>query len=317
MSWFRKGDERSTHQYYEERLSAYLDGELSPGERSTVERHVATCQDCQWNLETLKQTVQRMRELPTVSVPRAFTIRVPAQPARVPRRRWTLPVLQGATALVAVLLLFVVGGDYLLTGYFAGSVSQSEVLKQEAPAAAVEATVPVELVTEAAIVEESLEVEDATLPPLPSEAVKEAVPAEPEEGEIRAAVTEAPESSGMGLSGFETPVKEGTDEVVRIEAEPPAATVEEPVVDTPSPQPEPTLTYQPTPEPPTSVAPTLLAEVEEAEAPDVLAPEEESRVPSWDPLVFWLGVIEIVLVAAFVLLATTTVVVMIWRRRTG
>ena len=44
-------------------------------------------------------------------VPRVFTIPVEAQPER-PVRRWRLvPVLQGATALVALLLFFVVAVD--------------------------------------------------------------------------------------------------------------------------------------------------------------------------------------------------------------
>ncbi len=339
MSWLRKSDERSKHQYYEERLSAFLDGELSPQERSAVERHVATCQDCQWNLETLRQTVQWMRELPTVAVPRAFTVRVPTQPARAPRRRWTVPVLQGATALVAVLLLFAVAGDYLLTGYLPGSVSETDMVKQEATAVAVEVTVEVESVvkaveveSEAVVVEEVLEVEEAMLVPSPSEVAKEPAPAEPEEGEIRAAVTESPESSGMGISGFETPAGEGTAEADLVGTEPAAAPVEEPVAEAPTAEPEPTLAVQPTPEPltsvaptlavqptpepPTSAAPTLVAGGGGPDASSVLAPEEEPRAPSREPLVFWLGVAEIVLVAAFFLLATTTVVVMIWYRRT-
>jgi hypothetical protein len=116
MSWVRKSNEETEHGYVEERLSAYLDGELTQQEQGIVERHLATCQDCRWNLDTLRQTVQWVQELPSVPVPRVFTIPVPAEPARAPRRRWGVPLLQGATALVALMLVFVVAGDFVLTG---------------------------------------------------------------------------------------------------------------------------------------------------------------------------------------------------------
>ena len=91
MSRFGKPDGTTKHEYYEERLSAYLDGELAPGERETVERHLTTCQACQWDLDTLQTTVQWMGELPTVPLPRVFTIPAPAQPERTPWRRCRRP----------------------------------------------------------------------------------------------------------------------------------------------------------------------------------------------------------------------------------
>jgi anti-sigma factor RsiW len=114
MSWF-KSARTTEHGYFEERISAYLDGELTPQEYKAVEHHLETCPECQWELETLRQTTQWARELPTLAVPRVFTVPVAAEPERVARRRWNLlPVLQGATALIAVLLVFAVGGDLLL-----------------------------------------------------------------------------------------------------------------------------------------------------------------------------------------------------------
>jgi anti-sigma factor RsiW len=43
MSLFRKNDSKTEHQWVEERLSAYLDGELSSRERDAVEHHLARC----------------------------------------------------------------------------------------------------------------------------------------------------------------------------------------------------------------------------------------------------------------------------------
>jgi len=111
MRWFRKRNETTEHEYVEERLSAYLDGELSQKEWAVVDRHLAACQSCQWNLATLKQTIQWTREMPAVPVPRVFTIPASAAPARRPRRNWGfVPLLQGATAIVALLLFFVMAG---------------------------------------------------------------------------------------------------------------------------------------------------------------------------------------------------------------
>ena len=46
---------KSEHQRVEERLSAYLDGELSPKEQAWVEKHLAQCADCAQNLRTLRE----------------------------------------------------------------------------------------------------------------------------------------------------------------------------------------------------------------------------------------------------------------------
>lgn len=117
MSWIRKRRDTTDHVYVTERLSAYLDGELSPQEQRAVSQHLATCQTCRWQFDSLQQTVQWTRELPTIPVPRVFTIPAPAQPVPAARqRRGWMPLLQGATALIALLLVIVVAGDVMLTG---------------------------------------------------------------------------------------------------------------------------------------------------------------------------------------------------------
>ncbi len=143
MSWFGKRNDRTEHQYVEEQLSAYLDDELSSRERRRVERHLATCRRCQWSLETLRKTVHWTMEMPTVPVPRNFT--VPVRPAVVPRaqrtrrterteRRWVAPLLQGATAVAAVLFLFSVLGEFLLSGLLPGARNQALHQTTSAPA---------------------------------------------------------------------------------------------------------------------------------------------------------------------------------------
>jgi len=138
MSWLGK-HKQTEHRHFEEQLSAYLDGELLPREQEAVEQHLATCPSCRWNLNTQRQTVQWTSELPMVRVPRTFTIPVPAQPARAARRWRLLPALQGATALVALLLFFVIAGDVMLTGFQPVGMHEAE-----PQTLAVEMTVPAE-----------------------------------------------------------------------------------------------------------------------------------------------------------------------------
>jgi anti-sigma factor RsiW len=206
MRGSRKKGRQTEHQYVEERLSAYLDGQLLPQERSIVEGHLATCESCRWDLTTLRQTVQWTRQLPTIPLPRAFTIPAPAQPRRASRRRSAfVPLLQGATAVVALLLVFVVAGDVMFTGLLPSSAPQPAAVREEAPAA-IQATMVVEAMPEAEVAVEQVVVEkEATAAdeiqemgaelasaPAPAEPLPtEALPAEPSAQEGAAAATPA------------------------------------------------------------------------------------------------------------------------------
>jgi Putative zinc-finger len=168
MGWFQKNSDTAEHGYVEDRLSAYLDGELSLQEQMAVDHHLARCQDCRCNLKTMRQTVQWTRELPAVPVPRVFTISAPAQAIRAPRpRRTVVPLLQGATALVALLLVFVVAGDVMFTGFLRAPVPQFAA-PMEQPAAKMEATLVVEVTKLVEMVVETAAVEAET-----TEVVKE------------------------------------------------------------------------------------------------------------------------------------------------
>jgi len=107
---------KSEHEWVEESLSAYLDGELSAGEKARVEKHLEECHACSEDLATLRQTVVLLKELPAVPAPRSFALR----PAAIkPQARITAPplgygLLKGATALAALLLVLLIGGDLTL-----------------------------------------------------------------------------------------------------------------------------------------------------------------------------------------------------------
>ncbi len=113
---FLRNRGKSEHEWVEQSLSAYIDGELSAKETARVEEHLQECQACAESLATLQQTVALIRELPTVPAPRSFAIR-PASvrlKARPVAPGWGYGLLKGATALATLLLVLLIGGDLAL-----------------------------------------------------------------------------------------------------------------------------------------------------------------------------------------------------------
>lgn len=51
------------HRWTQQRLSAYLDGELSDGERRRVEHHTDVCPECRRVLATLRRTLRELMGL--------------------------------------------------------------------------------------------------------------------------------------------------------------------------------------------------------------------------------------------------------------
>jgi anti-sigma factor RsiW len=342
MSRFRKSDDRSKHQYYEDRLSAYLDGELAPQEQDAVERHLATCQACKWDLDTLRATVQWTSELPTVPLPRVFTIPAPAQPERVVQRRWSfVPVLQGATALVALLLFFAVAGDFLRNGFIGGRVSEPMLVQEQAPlaveitrvvevekeveapaAAEPEAEVVVEraavetVVVEKAVTEQivvvTVQVEKEVAVPAPTPMPQATAAAQPPPGETGAT---APKEASVAA---ETPVLEGGIGG-EVPEEPPAeaATVAAEAADAAAGGgPTPTMLASPQALAlGASAEPTTIAE-EVAPAPAMPETDEGLAARTWRrPAIDWLRVIEIALALTFLLLVAATIFATIQKRR--
>lgn len=98
------------------RLSAYLDGELAPGERQAVERHLGRCPRCAARLENLGRLRGALRSLPRSVPPEDGWIRLrermgDAAPERARVRwrpatpRWWVPVAAMAALLAASLYL--------------------------------------------------------------------------------------------------------------------------------------------------------------------------------------------------------------------
>jgi hypothetical protein len=94
-------------EHVQERLSAYLDGELSTGDHAQVDAHLAGCEACARRLEALRAVDGAHRELP-VRAPAGY---FEAFPARLRRRlkpvpyehSWRLPTWTWAVAAAALL----------------------------------------------------------------------------------------------------------------------------------------------------------------------------------------------------------------------
>src|SRR5690348_10191040 len=93
-----------------ERLSAYLDGELSASERAALDAHLPGCAQCQRELAALRQTRALLRALPAPALPRDF--RLPAQLAVAPVRRrppaWARPAQAIGTIAAMIGLAFLI-----------------------------------------------------------------------------------------------------------------------------------------------------------------------------------------------------------------
>jgi hypothetical protein len=168
MSGFGKAQSKAEHRRIKEMLSVYIDGELPPGDRARVEEHLAECAECAWELETLRQTVELVGQLPKVPVPHAFTIYEAPRPRWVSlfQAKWAYTYLKGATALAAALLILVLVGDVLFLSQraapgFAPAMAPAKelaapaaaptvVAMQEAPLAPTEAPGPPEEVLDEA-----------------------------------------------------------------------------------------------------------------------------------------------------------------------
>jgi len=98
-----------------DRLSAYLDHQLSAAEKAKLEKRLAREPELKSALADLRMTVRALRTLPTVKPPRNFTLsRAQAQALQRPG---LTPVLRLATVFAALALVVVVAGDLLGSGF--------------------------------------------------------------------------------------------------------------------------------------------------------------------------------------------------------
>lgn len=114
MGWKRKTART------DELLSAYLDGELSPEERTRLEARLVADPDLRARLGAMRRTVDLVRDLPQVKAPRNFILTpdmvAPARRRPVPLRRRLAPILTFATAISALACALVLIGNLAMLG---------------------------------------------------------------------------------------------------------------------------------------------------------------------------------------------------------
>lgn len=94
-----------------ERLSEYVDDELTPGQRAALEAHLESCRDCSAVLADLRRVVSRARtleaRLPQRDLWPGIARKIGATPPAVRpiRHRWSFSLPQLAAAAVALMTL--------------------------------------------------------------------------------------------------------------------------------------------------------------------------------------------------------------------
>ncbi len=279
---------------WDELLSAYLDDELSAGERAHLEAQLATDQALQTELDALRYTVTLVRDLPPAPLPRNFilpqTMTARPQPAPLarPRRARLAPFLTAATAIVSLMFVVVLAGDLLLlsgTGRFASESANDWAMPEmaeieaplEAPAsepvaeqAAVLVTVEVEAEVVVEEAEEALDIEavpqDTPLPMLAE------IPSETEP-----TATSVAEGYAVGMSdGMSTTVPAAGGGGPTDETAPPPAPSASPAAELLA-MPSPTIVEEA--DEAQTALPTAAARAQAVEGTPTLTPMEDAALP--------------------------------------
>lgn len=96
-------------EHIEALLSAFLEGDLSPGERALVESHLADCPGCSSLLDVLRRAQEALTGFPEVEVSPGLRARLTAIPGRKKKFSWLFdfllkPSLQPVFAAAAVFM---------------------------------------------------------------------------------------------------------------------------------------------------------------------------------------------------------------------
>ncbi len=112
------------HSYVEERLSAYIDGQLTDEERGEVRKHLQECERCQASLDSLGWTIKLVKQVPAPPLPRQFTLPVP-EPKRAPAMAGWLKWGLGAASVVAASAFVILLTIDLLTPRVPGNLAMA------------------------------------------------------------------------------------------------------------------------------------------------------------------------------------------------
>lgn len=185
-----------------ERLSAYLDGELTPAEARTLKVQIEEQPHLRQELEEMRMTREVMRSVPLQTPPRNYLLtpsmvaaEKPAQAPAPRSRRMPLLLLRLATSLTAIAFVITVGVGYIQNtarpaAQLTREMSQPEVATMER----VESTVPVEM-----------EAEDGTFAESQAATPAPEATLSPQE---EMALSEVPEKGQEGMGGGAAPMPE-------------------------------------------------------------------------------------------------------------
>ena len=285
-------------------LSPYVDGEVSAAETRRVEEHAAACPACRDELDSLTATVELVRGLPDLELPRSFELtRLPEEEPRVSFGVWA-PRL--ATSVAGLLLVALLAGDVTGTLIQSGGSDEAETGVQfDAPSAptAMDAAAPApEAAPAAAAPPQASRIrmaDAAATTPTPVVAAKAAKAAAAQlDGSDEEAATPEPPSAPAAAAKSGPAGMPGPASATPAAADAPAGAMKASVP----------AAAQPSPEPAT--APSV------AQAPD----QTEAPIPTWDASVgddadggIGVPLLELQLVAAVCFLALGAATV--WRAR--
>ncbi len=111
------------HEQVRERLSDYIEGELSEQERAAVEKHLETCQACRAEADALAQTLSLLSSLSPVQAPEGFASSVRHKMRRRGRRNRRVGLTLGLRQKVpfetiALVMLLIILAIYLMLFVF-------------------------------------------------------------------------------------------------------------------------------------------------------------------------------------------------------
>lgn len=140
-----------THETWRDRLSEYVDGELSAAEREAADRHVSQCVECRAAVDELRRVIARAGALddraPECDLWTGITSRLESPPGvadlerRRPRRRVSFSVPQLLAAGLALMLLSA-GSVWLLLAPGSAPVAATTAVNSPVGEAAVAAAMP-------------------------------------------------------------------------------------------------------------------------------------------------------------------------------